>query len=365
MSEIPGQPRHGVRNVSQAPKLWTTPDKVNEPLYCVVPVFNAQRFKARWKHAVRAIEHFVNAGAVVYVVEVAFGEREHALEDFMPHKVEAICPPIQDELLANCRHDDVNRGLHRYIKLRTNQVLWLKENAINIGVNHLPRDWKYMCMLDADIAFAKPNWVADCIQQLQHYKVLQMFSQAHDLDAGYQVLGTKPCFVQNYLNGHTLEGGYYGGKKFANMWSGLAWAWRRDAWDAVGGIQDRHLHGGGDWFLAWSLIEQVERSMRKDLHPSYKDYLYRYEALCKRHIRRDIGYMSGSVFHMHHGPKSQRKYADRHKLLAVTQYDPIGDIRTDAQGLIQLIDDGSERFIWLRDGLRQYAAERNEDDPNI
>jgi hypothetical protein len=37
------------------------------------------------------------------------------------------------------------------------------------------------------------------------------------------------------------------------------------------------------------------------------------------------------------------------------------DIKRDTQGLWQLQDDGTERFISLRDGLRKYARLRNED----
>src|SRR5216117_1780655 len=65
----------------RATKGWRQPDKLSSPLYVVVPVFNAWRWKTRWKLASRAIKHFMESGAVVYVIEAAFGNREHSLDE--------------------------------------------------------------------------------------------------------------------------------------------------------------------------------------------------------------------------------------------------------------------------------------------
>lgn len=359
--------RHGVRNIAQAPKLWTTPDRVQEPVYCIVPVTNFNRFQTRWKHAVRTFEHLVKSGVILYVVEIAYGEREHAFDEFAPNKVSGDCHGIESTLMANCRHDDPNRGLHRYIKLRSSDDCWYKENAITIAAARLPSDWKYLMYADADIVFARPNFVSEALAQMQRYPVVQMFSQAQDLGPNYDVLSTRPSFVSTWRSGNALgsDPGYYDGKpgpRHLGSWSGLCWGWRRDAWDAVGGIPDFCLHGGGDYSLAHVLIGQAHRGMRSDLAPGYISKMLDYQALCEKHIRRKIGFVSGVVSHFHHGPKAARRYVDRHKLLAVTQFDPNRDIRRDSQGLYRLVDDGSERFLWLRDGLIEYSLQRNEDD---
>jgi hypothetical protein len=64
---------------------------------------------------------------------------------------------------------------------------------------------------------------------------------------------------------------------------------------------------------------------------------------------------------MFHGRKADRKYIDRSKLLSTWQFSPILDIRYDWQGLLQLNDDGSQRFVQMRDSIRKWARERNED----
>src|SRR5437667_9368233 len=97
-----GWPKHGVRNVAEAPKMYTVPDRVWEPLYAIVPLTNFWRFKTRWKHFLRAVEHFSQSGAVVYVIEAALHDREHSVDEFVPHKVFADCGAIEIVLRANC-----------------------------------------------------------------------------------------------------------------------------------------------------------------------------------------------------------------------------------------------------------------------
>lgn len=302
------------------------------------------------------------AGAVLHMAEVAFGEREFAMDHVALHKVLAKAPVIQNELEANCRHDDPRRGQHKFYQLRTKSEIWLKENVLNYIVARLPSDWKYFAWIDADTWFLRPNFVGECIQQLQHYDFIQMFTTAQDLGPDYSVISSRPGFVHEYMSGRSMDAGYYYQKPGKwGMFSGLAWACTRRAWDAVGGLPDYCIHGGGDWHLAWALIGQVDKSVRHDLHPGYLNRLKAFEARCEKSIRRNIGCMTGTVAHMFHGRKADRKYADRHELLAITQFNPDTDLQYDSQGIYKLVDDGSDRFLWLRDGLRMYNRERNED----
>jgi hypothetical protein len=348
--------------------LFARPDHIREPLYVVTPIFNPIRFRSRWKLYQEFAKRVVDAGAVLYTIEAAFGERAFALADIAPHKAMAVTQSaaMNEELAPNCVHDVPSRGAHRYLRVRSREELWLKENLINLAVARLPADWKYVAFVDADITFLRPDWVGETIQQLQHYAFLQMFSHAMDIDATYRVRADRDGFVFNYHAGGTLPAGYDSAAAPAakGAWSGLAWAATREAWDAVGGLVDYAIHGGGDWHMAFALVGAVERSVRRDLHPNYLAALQRWQTLAERLIRRNVGFMHGTVMHYHHGPKRLRHYSDRHSLLAATAFDPLTDLKRDAQGLWQLVDDGSERFLLLRDGLRWYARQRNEDDPN-
>src|SRR5215469_10156739 len=95
-------------------------DPVREPLYAIVPVFNPWRHKSRWKHTERCVKHFVDSGAVVYLIEAGFNRRELAFADSGLDGLQANCPIQGPEFK------------HRYIGLHTRDELWIKENLINL-----------------------------------------------------------------------------------------------------------------------------------------------------------------------------------------------------------------------------------------
>lgn len=366
------------------PGVTIAADTVNEPLYAIVPYFNAWRWKTRPKHTERALDHFHNSGATIIFVEIAFGRREFVFQD---------CG--LDGMQTNCRIQD-KRFKHRHIQLRCNTELWLKENAINIGVQHLPFDWQQVCWLDSDVMFLRPNWVGETIQKLQHYSFLQMFSHARDLGPNYEMLpedhphANGVSFVTAWQRGlihsdgeadqgmsimapqNSIGMGGYGelldrGSKISRqpgpprVWPGLAWACTRKAWEDVGGLMDAAIWGGGDWHAAHALIEKTEGMMRNDLHHNYKKLVSQWYHRCRTHIRRNVGVMEGSIVHHWHGRKQGRGYNVKHALLAEVGFDPLRHLKRDFNGLLTLHDDRSAAYPRLRDLMRIIAHERNED----
>ena len=364
-------------------------DRVTEPLWCIVPVHNPFRIKARWKHTDRAVKHFMDAGAVVVLVEVAFNRREFVYAD-----------SGLNGTLANCSIHGEFR--HVYVPLRSTTELWLKENMINVGVQHIPDpNWEQVAWLDSDVQFARPNWVGECIHKLQHFSFLQMFSQARDLGPNYELLpedyphaaglgfvkawesglirSTLPPQIRDDLKVvqkdiirlqkdflklvRNLHGEYYGAP--GRVFPGLAWACTRKAWDDVGGLLDIAVWGGGDWHMAHALIEKTEGMMRDDLHRNYKKLVDQWYQRCRTHIRRNVGMMEGTVFHNWHGKKAMRGYNTKHSLLAKFGFDPLRHLKKDSQGLWQLHDDRSTAYVQIRDMMRIIAKDRNEDSPEI
>jgi hypothetical protein len=314
------------------------------------------------------------AGGILVTVEAAFGERHHALEEgetrFLDRlRARALTGPTEFE-------DTRSTHPHQYIKVRTDDEIWIKENLINIGVSRLPDDWKYVAWVDADVAFARPNWVGETIHQLQHYKVVQMFSEAQDVGPRYAALssGLTPTrgFGFDHVKGtprpgKIVAGDYppyppYGEPGAKPGWhTGYAWAFRRDAWDELGGMIDFGLMGAGDNHMAHALIGEVHRTIHKDLHPRYKERLFEWQFRAERHIRRNVGYVSGLLIHYWHGRKGDRRYRHRWRILTDNQFNPDIDLKYDWQGLLQLVDRGDLRSITLRDQARAYFRARNED----
>lgn len=358
-------------------------DEVREPLYVIVPLQNPFRYKSRFKHTKRAIKHFMDSGAVVVLVEVAFNRREFVFAD-----------SGIDGMSANCAIQGPEFK-HKYIPLRCNSEVWNKEAIINAGVRCLPHNWQQVAWLDSDIQFVRPNWVGQIIHQLQHYSFVQPFTHARDLTPGYELMpqdyphADGVSFIKAWQEGWLpkqirtdlaavkadleklvkdftkLEEDLYNYNYPPKVWPGLAMAATRQAWDAVGGLQDFHVWSGGDWVMGHALIGKRDGMLRNDLHSNYKMLANAWFDSCERHIRRNVGTVEGTVLHNWHGPKQLRGYNKKHRLLASVGFDPLRHLKRDYQGLWQLNDLGDDSYFQLRDMMREIAKERNEDSNQV
>ncbi|MGC2648232.1 MAG: hypothetical protein WA261_18255, partial [Candidatus Sulfotelmatobacter sp.] len=154
---------------SQArPGIHVFPDK----LHVVTMLENPLRWRSRYWNYWMFERECAAAGAILYTAEVAFGGRQ-----FEVTKAE------------NPRH----------LQLRTNHEIWHKENALNLLIQRLPAEAKYVAWIDADVKFSRPDWAQETLQLLQHYDVLQMFSHAQDVGPNYEPLTTTPGFLYKWM----------------------------------------------------------------------------------------------------------------------------------------------------------------------
>ncbi len=315
--------------------LFQRPDQIAHPLYVVTPIINSVRFRSRWRLWEDFQKMVAESGAILYTAEVAFGERAHAITT-----------------ADNPRH----------IQLRTSSEFFMKESVINVAVQRLPADAKYIAWVDADTRFVRDDWANETLHRLQHYAVVQMWSQYQNLTHTQELLGsTASGFIDQYLRGvqppTKCEYGYdrrgYPGAP------GLAWAMRRDAWDLVGGLLDCCILGAADWYQAHGLVGRLTMGMIGKFHPRYQEKLMAWQERAQQ-LHRNVGVVPGLALHYFHGPKSNRKYGSREQILIDCEYNPDTDLVRDWQGLYQLrVHD--ERTRQLRDRLREYMGQRNED----
>jgi len=347
--------------------MYTVTDHIHEPLYVVTTVFNSPRFKTRYKLYQRFAKYVKDSGGVLVTVEAAFGERHHAMQESKDQHGQLIygrAPTKNTEF-----HKARSENPHQYIRVRTDHEIWIKENLLNIGISRLPEDWKYVAWVDADVVFARPNWVGETIHQLQHYKLVQMFSEAQDLDPGQgtttnnRAMGFMACFLKGLEKtrnpGHYYYGGVKGGPIFWHP--GFAWAARREAIDELGGLIDWAIMGAGDNHMAHALIGEVDQSMHPSVEGPYREKLREWQYRCDKHIRRNVGFVEGLLLHYWHGKKIDRRYWERWKILVNNHFNPDLDLKYDSQGVLQLTDRGDARSIELRDKIRAYFELRNED----
>lgn len=158
-------------------------------------VFAARWNPLRWQTPHRIyrewVEHILDSGAKLVVIELTYGDREFACE--MPH-------------LKNFTH----------IGVRAKTWAWSKENLLNIGVWRTP-EARYICWCDADVFFRRAHWAVETVEALQHYDVVQPWSDAYDL-------GPVDEHIQHYKSFLSI---YHAGKPVVP--NGTRW------WDFDGG----------------------------------------------------------------------------------------------------------------------------------
>lgn len=311
------------------PSLFPTqphsPTGEKSPLYVITAISNPWRYRTRYELYEKFAKMVDDAGAILYTVEIAFGNRPFAITDS--------CNP-------------------KHIQLRTDCEIWHKENMINLGVERLPKDWEYMAWVDADISFARPDWCVETLNLLQHYHVIQMFSIALDLGPNFEPFQKHNGFMYSY------EQNLRSSKEYTNWHPGFAWAIRRQAFNDLGGLIDIAILGSADRHMCASLIGKAETTLNRNLTQNYKDAVLIWQDRALQYIKKNVGYMPGTVTHQFHGNKKDRRYASRWALLVDNHFDPVLDLKEDWQGLFQLTD----RNLKLRDQIRSYFAGRRDDD---
>ncbi len=298
-------------------------------LHVITMVSNPVRYQSRYRLYEQFREHMDDAGVNFHTCEIAFGSRPHVIHG------------------------------KNVLQLRTDSELWHKENALNRLVETLPDDWEYVAWVDADVQFThwkgEKAWYRETVHQLQHYRIVQLFQHAMDLGPNGEVMKMHDGFVWSYLSGKPRLPGY------ASWHSGYAWAMDRRTWDETGGLIDYAILGSADRHMAHAWIGHVRGSVNKQMTGPYIRKLEAYEKRCEHFVKRDIGFVPGTIMHHFHGAKKNRQYVDRWKILTETKFDPDLDIKSDWQGIYALSDLGDARSNALRDRLRAYFRQRSED----
>lgn len=303
----------------------STPDL--DKFWVVTVVSNPARYRSRYDLYQKFKKSIECAGANLLTVELAFGDRPFEIAE---------------------------EGNPNHVRLRTWDEIWHKENMINIGVSRLPSDWQYVAWIDADVHFMRHDWPAETIHQLQHHHVVQMFQQAVDLGPMGEVIKVHDGFVWSYMSGKPLPSPK---KNYPHWHPGYAWATSRQTFDNLGGLLDVPILGSADHHMAWALVGNVMQYAPQAVTEGYRRHLEVWQDRALTHVKRDIGYVPGSIYHHWHGKKKDRKYVERWQILLKHGYDPDLDIQRDWQGLYALSAPGER----MRADLRRYFHVRNED----
>lgn len=315
----------------------------NDLLTVVTPFNNPMRWSSRLANFRRFEDGMLQAGVQLRTVELAYGDRPFVLPD----------------------RDGVMR-----IRFQTRDVLWHKENLGNLGFAAAP--WEYGALIDGDFLFVDPQWAAETVHMLQLYPLGQISSDLVSLGPrGEHLMKTTSVMAiyrQERGDIRPISAGSYGvAQKSAvsirtHGYPGGAWAYRREAFDLIGGLLDRCITGAADHNMAMGLLgTTMEAGERPDMTPAYQRYIKIWSARAQRQIGKNVGLVPGLALHLWHGKNVTRAYGHRPVIIQRNEYDPFEDVHYDSQGVLVLAGNKPD----LRDDLRAYFAARDEDSVDL
>ena len=312
-----------------------------ERLHVIGGYFNPFRFRRRrelFNEFARQMQQSPNV--VFWPVEVAFGAR--------PFEV-------------------TEAGHPQHVQLRTSDVMWFKENAIDIGVQRIPVTEKYLAYVDGDVTFSRYDWALEAIHLLQHYHFVQLFSSFTFNYLDHRPTHQHPGYAYIYCEYPPAPGDLHGGNAYRKQvvvrtyrdgynpdppkppkpirnlnWPGapgLGWAFTRTGFNLVGGMMDKCILGSADWHMALGLTgDEARGASVKDGHgtgDAYNNEIGRWQRQAYSEIKGKIGYLQNLLIHHWHGDHGNRQYSTRWEILDRNQFDPSVDVMYDSQGLLR------------------------------
>lgn len=296
-----------------------------EPLYIILPYFNFCGFKRRRDLFVQFVNEIAktHGNLVRMVISEALG----------PSRLPSGMP------------------VWKHLTFETPSKIWIKENLINLAAVRLPRYWKYMAWIDADLTFLNQNWVQDTIHELQTADVVQLWRSAVNLGPDGETIKVDKSFAYMFIDSGTewTQTDRYG------FWHpGYAWACTHKAYDAMDGLVDWAILGSGDRHMAMAMAGIAQKSCPGNVHPNYMILLRNFERKLKNF---KTSYVDGTILHHWHGSFANRRYKERWNILTKNNFDPFEDIGMDANGVMCLSNSGKR----LEKYLDEYFIGRKED----
>lgn len=309
---------------------WSDCSNPDETLYVILPYFNFCGSTTRYNLFIAFVEHIRKYENIKIIISEATTSDKYDL----PNNI---------------------NGIFQHHGYKLNNQFWCKENLINLAIAELPRNWKYVAWIDADITFLNDNWVVDAINKLKEYNFIQLFQTAVYMGPANEAIKIDNSF--GYMHQASKQE-WRSDHKYGFWHCGFAWACNRYAYDKTGGLIDFSILGSGDHHMALSLIQKVELSCPNNprLHPAFLARLKNYEALVKIY-KLSLSYIDGTILHHWHGRLEDRKYIERWEIFYEHGYNPDEDIVKNEKGLIDLTDVGTR----MKEDLEIYFIERNED----
>lgn len=246
-------------------------------------------------------------------------------------------PVFTLEMVFKNREPEIPDAFHVHCE----SFMFHKERMCRMLETMIPRKYKKLAFIDADLLFANKDWYYETSKLLNTHDVVQPFEKCNWLDLTYtNITQSRPSAL--FMEGPTLDWKYH---------PGFAWAFRREWYKEVG-FFDWSISGSGDTLsvAAW---------MRKEFPPGFKSLPVCQAPAFKEFLKLPaprITYTPGEINHLYHGSKVNRQYIERHALIN-TPHDIRKIIKINWDGMYEWVNPQ----IW-NPILLSYFINRHDDD---
>jgi len=302
--------------------------------WAITTFFNPAGYKTLLNNYYIFAENLAKQGVNLLTVEVAFDGKEHEI-------------PLDENV----------------VRVRSNSIMFLKENLINVGVKHLPSDCKYFGWVDCDLIWQDDNWVGQAINKFESgADILQLYKKIYYLPPKtYKLDGSKILAVQGVIWQAKIHHNWLQRRKRKDLpfsAPGFAFAMTKSFFNKLNKIYDSNIVGSGDTFFVDCLLDSesihaywnsITDAMRSDMS-EYKKKL--------KQLNPKVDYIPQDIMHLFHGSLSNRGYRSRHNIVVENDFDPKLDIKLNEDGVYEW----SSNKPQMHDSIKQYFFDRKEDE---
>ena len=298
-------------------------DELNGKLAVVTSYFNPVGYERLKQNYMQFAEDMKSQGADLSTVEVAFGED----------------------------HFFLTPG-EKVLQIRTPDILWQKERALNALIDSLPSEYDKVAWIDADILFENSNWMKDLSDVLKDVPVAQCFSSVTKYGSDATSINCKLLSVANVAKNSGIDA-----VDFRKHHTGFAWAARRSFLSKFH-LYDYSIVGGNDSLMAMAFFGLNDHP---DLSTKFNDKMIKpyelWRANVQRIVNKSVGCVEGNIRHHWHGDFINRQYLDRYNYLIENDFDCIEDIQVGEDKLWHWATDKPE----LHERIGKYFCDRKDD----
>ena len=228
-------------------------------------------------------------------------------------------------------------------------IMWQKERLLNLALERLPKKYTNVAWIDCDILFENEDWVEDCNEMLQKYKVVQLYQSANRLGAEGRTETRSKGIISRISQINKLD------VNLSKGIPGFAWAIRRECIDRIKYL-DTQIIGGADSLMFYSFFGVKNAHVSNQMNKEWFDAFSKWSDLAFSEIDSSVGFVAGEITHLYHGQMKNRSYNTRYEILSEAGFDPEKDLAIDKNGLWKF------KRKEIPKKLSKYFESRDEDD---